>query len=149
MGNLTKTYLARVEANEDLKPATKEERCHAVKRFRKTRPDFDKNDPRTITLTMVIDWTNRLKRDGTGFRSDGAKTVIKGNSPTAVNKSVDALRRILDIAVAEGLALVTNVVREKPPEGRLKKRETKKPKNQSGWPRKPRQFEHGKKPSLC
>ena len=49
----------------------------------------------------------------------------KGNSATSVNRAIDTLRRVLDIAIASGQIHV-NPVSVKPAEGRLKKKVTPK-----------------------
>ena len=50
----------------------------------------------------------------------GAKTTIKGNSATSVNRAVDTLRRLMDIAVEKG-QIHGNPALVKPTTGRLKK----------------------------
>lgn len=121
MGQLTEAYLAAVDAREDLKSSSKAARRHATARVRRTWPGFDELEPKDITPTSVVEWTSRLKRDGTAFTPPGATSTLKGNSPTAVNTAIDALRRILDMAVKRGL-LYTNPARIELAEGRLKKR---------------------------
>ncbi len=121
MGQLADAYLARVDANEDLKVTSKAARRHAVARVRRTWPGFDDLTPKQITLHAVIDWTIRLKREGTDFTPPGARRSLRGNSATSINTAVDGLRRILDVAVERGL-IYANAARAKPPEGRLKKK---------------------------
>jgi hypothetical protein len=67
----------------------------------------------------------RLNDEAGNYIPPGAKTVIKGNSATSVNRAIDTLRRLMDIAVERG-AIHANPVSLKPTEGRLKKKVTQK-----------------------
>jgi integrase len=61
--------------------------------------------PNRITREAVIEWRNRISREGTGFVVPGAKKVspkINGSSASLINKCIDAIRRMLDIAVERG-----------------------------------------------
>jgi len=58
-----------------------------------------------LTRQAVIEWRNRISREGTGFVVPGAKKVspkINGSSASLLNKCIDAIRRMLDIAVERG-----------------------------------------------
>jgi integrase len=116
----------RTRANSDLKPASVNSRIYASKRVQKTWPALAAMKPSQVTPAAIAEWVARFKKgEGTSFTPNGAKTAIRGNSATSVNHSVDALRRVLDIAVERG-AIHTNPARVVPTEGRLKKRITKK-----------------------
>jgi integrase len=121
MGELMETYLARTKDNDDLKPSSKISRETALKKIKKTWPGIEGIEPKWITPTAVQDWAKRFKRDGTNFTPPNAKSALKGNSATSVNRAIDTLRRVLDIALQKG-QIHTNPVSVKPEEGRLKKK---------------------------
>jgi len=125
MEHLMKFYENRTRANPDLKPSSIVSRITALKKIRKTWPDIGKLKPGQVTPEKVKAWADRFKEDGTQFRVPNSKTVRKGNSATSVNRAIDTLRRILDIALASG-QIHTNPVSVKPGEGRLKKKITRK-----------------------
>jgi integrase len=66
--------------------------------------------PSQVTKNAVGAWRDRILKDGTGARPPGAKgpsAKYSGKSYSTINHSIDALRRLLDIAVEHG-QLVTN-----------------------------------------
>jgi integrase len=122
MGDIATRYLELVAARDDLKESSKSARRHAVARVLRTWPGFDRLAPGAVTLARVTEWAARMKRDGAAFIPPGAKRALAGNSATAINTAVDALRRMLDVAASEG-HVYGNPARLKPVEGgRLKKR---------------------------
>lgn len=121
MADLIRIYEVRAKANTELRPASITARLVALKKLQKTWPGIEALKPQQITPAAVAEWANRFKAEGTNFRPPGAKTVIKGNSATSVNRAIDSLRRLMDIAVERG-AIHTNPVSVKPSEGRLKKK---------------------------
>jgi len=125
VGELMEIYLARARENPDLKPATIVTRETAVKKVEKTWPGIKDLDPAKITAARVQDWAARFKRQGTGFVPPQAKKALKGNSASSVNRAIDVLRHVLDIAVERG-QIHSNPVAVKPREGRLKKKVTPK-----------------------
>ena len=61
--------------------------------------------PDQITRAEIEKWRARALNEGTGFRPPGAKSesvAVSGRSPSTFNKAVDALRRMLDLAVDGG-----------------------------------------------
>jgi integrase len=127
VGDLIEAYKTRTQANSDIKPATVTARFGAVKRLQKTWPGLEALEPRRVTSSAVFDWAARFKVEGTKFRPPGAKRPRRGNSATAVNSAIDALRGILDLAVERGQLHANPVdVRRKAGAGRLKKKVTKK-----------------------
>jgi integrase len=118
---LIETYEARTKANADIRAATVTAHLGAVKRIRKTWPDLELLEPKQITPAAVFAWATRFKTEGTKFQPPGTKAPRRGNSATAVNSAIDALRAILDLAVERG-QIHTNPVLVKPPSGRLKKK---------------------------
>ena len=127
VGDLIEAYKTRTQANSDIKPATVTARLGAVKRLQKTWPGLEALEPRRVTSSAVFDWAARFKVEGTKFRPPGAKRPRRGNSATAVNSAIDALRGILDLAVERGQLHANPVdVRRKAGAGRLKKKVTKK-----------------------
>lgn len=121
MGDLMAIYEERTRAHAELKPSSITARLVALKKVRKTWPDLELKKPQSVTSAAVAEWAARFKRDGTSYTPPGAKTAIKGNSATSVNRAIDTLRRIMDIAVERG-AIHANPVSVKPAEGSLKKK---------------------------
>jgi integrase len=70
-------------------------------------------------------WANRFKGAGTNHIAPGAKTAVKGNSASSLNKAIDTLRRVTDIALESG-QIHSNPANAKTGEGRLKKKVEKK-----------------------
>ncbi len=105
MGDLASLYLQRIEDRSDLAPRTRRRLREEVETILKTWPGFPTLPPRRLTRQAVLDWRNRIRREGTGFRVPGAKKVspkINGSSASLINKCIDALRRMIDIAVERG-----------------------------------------------
>ncbi len=121
MGEIITVYLARTRANPDFKPATIKARETALKKLTKTWPGFAMLEPSQVTPPAIYDWVSRFKTEGTNYVPPGAKTALKGNSATSVNRAVDTLRRLMDIALEKG-QIHGNPVHVKPPTGRLKKK---------------------------
>lgn len=120
MGDLIRIYRQRVEENLDFAEATKRARLSALKRVLKSWPGFEKLEPRQVTAAALFEWSDRLKKDGTGFAPPGAKgptSKTKGNSATSVNQAVDTVKRLLNLAVERG-AIYVNPALIKAPEGR-------------------------------
>jgi integrase len=125
MGHLMRSYEERTRANNQLKPASIASRLVALKKIRKTWPELEGLKPAQVSHPAVANWVARFKDEGTKYTPPGAKSAIRGNSATSVNRAIDTLRRLLDIAIERG-ALHTNPVTIEPAEGRLKKKITKK-----------------------
>jgi integrase len=121
MGELMDVYLARTQANPDFKPSTIVSRETALKKLKKTWPGVESLEPKRVTPAAILEWTTRFKVEGTNFVPPGAKKALKGNSATSVNRAVDTLRRVLDIAIEQG-QIHSNPVLVRPPTGRLKKK---------------------------
>jgi integrase len=105
MGDLGTLYKQRVEDRVDIKPKTKRRLREEVEAIIKTWPGFASLPPSRVTRQAVIEWRNRMSREGTGHMSPGAKAVSpknNGSSASLINKCIDAIRRMLDIAVERG-----------------------------------------------
>ena len=105
MGDLAALYKQRIEDRVDIKPKTKRRLREEVETIVKTWPGFTTQAPSHLTRQAVLEWRNRLSREGTGFIVPGAKKSslkINGSSASLINKCIDALRRMLDIAVERG-----------------------------------------------
>jgi len=105
MGDLVTLYKERIEDRVDIKAKTKRRLREEVGTVVKTWPGFSRLAPGQLTRQAVLEWRNRISRDGTGFVVPGAKKVslkINGSSASLINKCIDALRRMLDIAVERG-----------------------------------------------
>jgi integrase len=112
-GDLAETYRERFQADPKLTPATRLSREDALNRITKTWPEFMGMKPARLLAPMVVQWSNRL-RTGATFSRPGAKTVHQGYAADSVNKSVETVKRLLDIAVETG-ATLHNVLRMLPP----------------------------------
>jgi integrase len=105
VGSLVMLYRQRIADRVDIRPETRRRLREEVDAIIKTWPGFEGLAPRQLTRQSVTEWRNRLKRDGTGHRAPGAKAANpknNGSSASLINKCIDALRRILDIAVERG-----------------------------------------------
>ncbi len=123
MSDLISAYRERTLAHSELKESSKTARLVALKKLLKTWPGIERMQPKSVTPSGVQDWAARFKMHGTRFKPNGATKVIAGNSATSVNRAIDTLRRLLDIAVERG-QIASNPVNVKPGEGRLKKKVT-------------------------
>lgn len=119
-------YERLTSANTDLRPGSVAARLQAVKKIRQTWPQLETLRPDQVTAEAVQEWASRFKSTGTGFVPPGANSGSLGNSASSVNKAVDTLRRLFDLAVASGSSL-SNPARVRPANGdRLKKKVTPK-----------------------
>ena len=121
VGDLLKDYEDKTRKLHGLKPSSITSRITALKKVKKTWPELETMKPSKVTPRAVEEWATRFKRDGTKYTPPGAKTIITGNSATSVNRAIDTLRRVMDLAIEYG-AIHTNPVTVKPSEGRLKKK---------------------------
>ena len=122
IGDLMRVYEERTKANPDLKASSIQARLVALGKVRRTWPELEGLKPSQVTPRAVLAWATRFKLEGTNFVARNASRALKGNSASSVNRAVDALRYVMDIAVQRG-AIHTNPVAVKPEDGsRLKKR---------------------------
>ena len=125
VGELMAVYLKRSKANSELAAGSITARETGLKKVQKTWPGIQNLKPKQITPGDVQEWVARFKKNGTNFTPKGAKKPLKGNSASSVNRAIDTLRRVLDIAL-ERRQISINPVTVKPADGRLKKKLTKK-----------------------
>ena len=105
MADLLELYRARIAGRADITEATRTRTLHNVAYILKTWPGVGELRPDQITRSAIEQWRDRAMTKGTGYRPPGAKTVegvAYGNSPSSFNKAVDAMRRMLDLAVDAG-----------------------------------------------
>lgn len=122
--DLMRIYEERVKANADLKPNSIKARISGMVKLKKTWPELAHLKPRLVTPGAVAEWAAGFKAGkGASFRPPGARTAIDGNSATSVNRAIDTLKRVMDIAVAGGV-IHANPVSVMAPDGqaRLKKK---------------------------
>jgi len=93
----------RTENDSSLARATKTRRETAMKAIMKTWPDLASRDVRRVTPTDCQQWAIRALREGTGFIAPKAKTVRKGMSPGALNKCIEVLTAVFEIARENGV----------------------------------------------
>jgi hypothetical protein len=94
VGDFMEVYEDRTRKDPDLKPSSILARLVALKKIRKTWPELARLKASAVTEDAVVGWATRFKANGTAFSPPGAKTVIRGNSATSVNRAIDTLRRI-------------------------------------------------------
>ncbi|MFY9924414.1 MAG: hypothetical protein WAK51_08055, partial [Opitutaceae bacterium] len=124
VGDLMAIYEDRVKGNADLKPNSKKARLCGVIKLRKTWPELAGMRPRSVTPAAIADWVAGFKAGkGASFRPPGAKTEVKGNSASSVNRAIDTLKRVMEIGVLSG-SIHANPVSVRAPDGqsRLKKK---------------------------
>jgi integrase len=112
MGDLVIVERARIAARADIAEESRKRLLEHVAYIGKTWPGFLELPPQKITKTAVEAWRDKALTAGTGYRPPGAKGESKGTagkSPGTFNKAVDALRKMLDIAVERG-ALAHNPI---------------------------------------
>jgi integrase len=105
MTDLLLLYRERLKERSDVGEKTRARYLEHADYIAKTWPGFEKLRPDEITRSAVESWRDRALKTGTGHRPPGAKsetTAVSGRSAGSFNKSVDALRRMLDIAVERG-----------------------------------------------
>ena len=104
MGEIAKIYRQQVQ-DSDLNEKSKRRYLEHVAAIEKTWPEFITMKPDRLTRGAVLGWRDRVRRDGTGFVPPGAKArskMIDGTSPAGINKLIDAIRRMVGIAVERG-----------------------------------------------
>jgi integrase len=105
MGEIAEIFLTRLAADRAIKPITRTGYQVVLATLRRTWPDFDRVAPDRITKSATIDWRDRLAANGTGHRPPGAKSetrLANGSSAAHINKILDVLRRLLEIAIEKG-----------------------------------------------
>jgi integrase len=108
MADLAKVYRAQIAARFGISDKTKQILCDAVRFIEKTWPGepaaFETLHPSAITPSAVEKWKSHALTHGTGFKPPGSKgNATVGRSASSFNKAVDALRRMLDLAVDSAL----------------------------------------------
>lgn len=109
VAQLVAIYRHRVAERPEIAAKTRIGALGALGTVLKTWDGFERLSPSLLTRRAVIDWRNRITREGTGYRPPGAKgpsAKTSGRSYSTVNHSIDAIRRILDIAVEHGQLVV-------------------------------------------
>jgi hypothetical protein len=105
MGELREIWEQEQLNNSELREATRKLRRQQVCGIVRTWPNFATLPPERLTRAAVEEWRNRVLANGTGFVNPFATTTkkrAKGIAPTTVNKMLDILRLMLDIAVQRG-----------------------------------------------
>lgn len=113
MGDLLTLYKARLEERQDIGSSTRARYVQHADYISNTWPGFEKLTPDEISLEALEAWRNRALKEGSGYRPPGAKEseAPSGNSAGSFNKAVDALRRMLDLAVERGALHVNPIAR--------------------------------------
>jgi integrase len=127
LAQLVAIYRQRIKERSDIAEKTRIGAVGALETVIKTWPGFERLSPSLLSRRTVIDWRNRVTKDGTGSKPPGAKgpsAKYSGRSYSTVNHAIDAIRMLLDIAVEHG-QLVTNPLQGR---GVKVKRNPRKPK---------------------
>jgi integrase len=106
VAGLIAVYRRRVNERSNIAEKTRIGALGALETVVRTWPRFGSLAPTEVTRRAVIDWCNRIAREGTGSLPPGARgpsAKYTGRSYSTINHAVDALRQLLDIAVEEGL----------------------------------------------
>jgi len=109
VAQLVTIYRQRIGERSDIAEKTRISALGALETVIKTWTGFERLSPALVTKRAVIDWRNRVTKDGTGSLPPGAKgpsTKYTGRSYSTVNHAIDAMRRLLDIAVEHGQLVV-------------------------------------------
>ncbi len=123
MGDLALLMRQRIDQRTGVSEKTKELNRQALAFLEKTWTDFASVLPKNVTPLAVIEWRENAIKTGSGFRPPGSKkTSVKGASASTVNKAIDMLRHLLDIAVD------TSAIPGNPLLGRRKLKAPNKPK---------------------
>jgi integrase len=88
-----------------IRPNTKAYREAGLKLVLRTWKDVEALNVRRITSKMVEDWLRQFKANAQPYVPRGAKTPARnstGASMTTIKCALDAVRQVLDVAVAEG-----------------------------------------------
>jgi integrase len=105
LGELVSIYRGRVEDRTDITAGSKDGLLRAIASVLKTWPRFADLAPDRVTREAVMEWRNRVSREGTGFVARGTKgpsVKMSGKSAATINHCIDAIRQVLDIAVDQG-----------------------------------------------
>ncbi len=92
-------------AGSEVRPNTKAYREAGVKLVLRTWPDVERINVRRITSKTVEDWLRRFKAEAVPYVPRGAKSASRnstGASVTTIKCALDAVRQVLDVAVASG-----------------------------------------------
>jgi integrase len=92
-------------AASEVRPNTKAYREAGVKLVLRTWPDVESINVRRITSKTVEDWLRRFKAEAVPYVPRGAKMPSRnstGASVTTIKCALDAVRQVLDVAVASG-----------------------------------------------
>jgi integrase len=106
VGDLLRIYSARFEADSDLGLAAKRSRREQVQRIKRTWPGIETTPPRRITFQEIVAWANRLHTTALMAPRPFYKSRGKGYSPEVVNKTLEALNRVLQVGVEKGVLSV-------------------------------------------
>ena len=93
-------YERRIDEDRELAESSKTARRYTLKRLKTTWPGLEKIRPSRLSVDAVARWAKKLKVEGTNFTPPGAKKARKGNSSSTVNKTIQTLARIMDLAVS-------------------------------------------------
>lgn len=105
MGQLLDCVVVRLKDDPELSASSLARYLQLIAALLKTWPELAMMAPDRVTEDGVIQWRNRVARNGTGWVPMGAKgrsELCDGSSPGSINKMIDFLRRALRLAVAQG-----------------------------------------------
>ena len=126
MGELFAIYRGQINDRTNIKPCTKEHLLYAIDNVLKTWPEIADLAPGKVTCDAVMEWRNRISREGTGNKPPGvtgSAERVWGTSSATINDCVDAIRHTLEVAVDKGQIAVNPLQRR----GIKLKRKPRKP----------------------
>lgn len=105
MGELADILRERIKESASLTPGTKKRYAEQIDALEGTWTGFRNARPDRVTRGAVLAWRDRVRKVGTGFVPPGAKgrsKLIDGSSPAGINKMIDRIRHMIDVAVERG-----------------------------------------------
>lgn len=102
-GQVFEVYKKEVDLNSRLSAATKEFRLRPASTFQRTWPSLWNTDVRRIAKTQCLEWQRDYENGLSEYTPTGAKSSVRGDSPTVINACIAFLRRVFNIAINEGL----------------------------------------------
>ena len=105
MGEIAEIWKQRKQSDVKLGPRTRLHKMQMASVVARTMDNFKNSPPEQLTRAKIEDWRNKLRSEGTGFVnpfSTGGRTSSSGKSASNINKLLDVVRQMLDIAIERG-----------------------------------------------
>lgn len=103
MGQLIDLYRKSVEKDPKLKEGGRRAKLYSIKRLETSWPELREFAPGQLEFEDVQKWVERLSSEGTGFVVPKTGVKRAGNSSSSVNKAINQLAGVLDLAQQKGI----------------------------------------------